>query len=57
MKNSASNESFNYIESEDEDEEKWNRDEDDSDSSHSSMVMRQGSTPNAYSNAWPQSYR
>ncbi|XP_057252118.1 amino acid transporter AVT1C isoform X2 [Beta vulgaris subsp. vulgaris] len=57
MKNSVSNESFNYTESEDEDEEKWNRDEDDSDSSHSSMVMRQGSTPNAYSNAWPQSYR
>ncbi|XP_057252116.1 amino acid transporter AVT1C isoform X1 [Beta vulgaris subsp. vulgaris] len=57
MKNSASNESFNYIESEDEDEEKWNRDGDDSDSSHSSMAMRQESKPNSYSNAWPQSYR
>lgn len=57
MKNSASNESFNYIESEDEDEEKWNRDGDDSDSSHSSLAMRQESKPNSYSNAWPQSYR
>ncbi|KAK9750228.1 hypothetical protein RND81_02G181300 [Saponaria officinalis] len=63
MKNSFSDHSFNYIESdEEEDQERLsNEGEDggnDSDSSsHSSTGIREHSKPNSYNTAWPQSYR
>lgn len=60
MKNSVSDQSLNFIESDEEDEKYLNQDEDDgnySDSSHSSMEIRQHSKPNSYTTSWPQSYR
>ncbi|KAH9624859.1 hypothetical protein KSS87_002557 [Heliosperma pusillum] len=63
MKNSFSDHSFNYIESDEEDDhERLSNGGDDggSDSdasSNSSMEIREHSKPNSYNTAWPQSYR
>lgn len=62
MKNSVSDQSFTFIESDDEDVEKAsNQEEEDGNfsdsSSHSSLGNRQQSKPNSYTTSWPQSYR
>ncbi|CAO2829946.1 unnamed protein product [Amaranthus hypochondriacus] len=63
MKNSVSDQSFNFIESDEEDafaDKISTHEEDDgnySDSSHSSMDQGQQSKPNSYTTSWPQSYR
>ncbi|KAL9241911.1 hypothetical protein vseg_015968 [Gypsophila vaccaria] len=65
MKNSFSDHSFNYIESDEDDddqEREFNGGDDvgnDSDSSSNSSngIREQSSKPNSYNTAWPQSYR
>lgn len=57
MKNSFSDQSFNYIESDEEEDDERVSNEGDDDSDSSSLGNRQQSKPNSYNTAWPQSYR